>query len=170
MLGLGNLYNVALAFAPVDLDTANGATGLRIYLRDYESVDFVFIKDAGTAGEDPDLGVQQHTAYTGGTSADLATVTRWWSQEETTLDGDEGWTANTQTAAASIDLGATCAECEQLAVVHVEASELSDGYGWVSLNATVTASNPQFGTAIAILNKPKYAAAPDRLKLALTGA
>jgi hypothetical protein len=170
MLQLGSDYNLALCWAPVDLDTANGATGLRISMRDYESVDFVFIKGVGNAGDDPDLDVQQHTAYTAGTTKDLDVVTEFYYQQEATLDGDEGWSKGTQTAASEVDLGADCAELQGLYVVHVEASQLSDGYYWVSINCAVTTAVAQLGTCIAILNRPKYGASPENLLQVLNNA
>lgn len=167
---LGMDYNLALCFAPVDLDTANGATGLRISMRDYESIDFLFIKAVGNAGDDPDLDVQCHNAYTGGTTADLDVVTEFWYQQEATLDGDENWARTTQTAASEVDLGTDCAELQGMYVVHVEASQLPAGYDWVSINCAVTTAVAQLGASIAILNRPKYAASPDKLLQVLNNA
>lgn len=167
-LGLGHLYNLAVCFTPVDLNTANGATGKRIHLRNYEGVDFVFFKAAGTAGEDPDLDVQEHNASTGGTTQDLDIVTEFFRMEETTLDADEQWTKTTQTAASEVDLGDASAEVEGLYVVHVDASQLSAGFEWVSINVAVTAAAAQLGAGLAILLGPKYKRSPELLVNTLT--
>jgi hypothetical protein len=104
MEALGRLFNVAKVIPPIDL--ASGAqTGTRVHLTGSEGVAFIYYADAGTAGEDVDLDVQQHTAASGGTTSDLDVVTRWFSKRETTLDNDEQWTKHTQTAASEVDLG-----------------------------------------------------------------
>jgi hypothetical protein len=165
---LGNLYDLSCGFTPVDLNTSNGATGKRVHLRNYDSVTFVFFKAAGTAGEDPDLDVQEHNASTGGTSQDLDIVTEFYSKSETTLDGDETWTRSTQTAASEVDLGDASAEVEGIYVVEVMAASLSAGFEWVSINAAVTAAAAQLGCCLYILNKPKYARAPELMDEPLT--
>lgn len=135
MEALGRLFNIAKVIAPVDL-TSGAQTGIRVRLRDCQGVAFVYFADAGTAGEDVDLDVQQHTASSGGTSADLDVVTRWFSKREATLDNDEQWTKHSQAAASEVDLGDDEGENEVLAVIEVSAKSLADGYEWVSVNTT----------------------------------
>jgi hypothetical protein len=160
---LGYLFDIGSAFAPVDLNTANGATGHRVHLRNYEAVTFVFIKAAGTAGEDPDIDIVEHTAATGGTSADLDVVTEFYSKSETTLDGDETWTRSTQTAASEVELGDASAEVEGIYVVTVRAPQLSAGYEWVSANVAVTAAAAQLAAGIYIMTGLKIQRRPDLL-------
>lgn len=150
MEALGRLFNVAKVIAPVDL--ASGAqTGTRVHLKDAQGVAFIYFADAGTAGEDVDLDVQQHTASSGGTTADLDVVTRWFSKRETTLDNDEQWTKHTQTAASEVDLGDDEGENEVIAVVEVSAKSLTDGYEWVSVNTTdAGATAGKLGCVLAI--------------------
>jgi hypothetical protein len=151
MEALGRLFDIGLVVAPVDL--ASGAvTGGRVHLNNGQGVAFVYIADAGTAGEDVDLDVQQHTASSGGTPADLDVVTHWYSKRETTLDNDESWVRSTQAAASEVDLGADEGENQILAVVEVQASQLSDGYEWVSVDTTDPGSTAgKFGAVIAIV-------------------
>lgn len=163
MEALGRLFNIACGIAPVDL-SGGAQTGVRIHMKDYEGCAFVYFADAGTAGEDVDLDIQQHTAASGGTTADLDVVTRWYSKRETTLDNDETWTLSTQTAASEVDLGDDEGEVQVIAVVEVAASELSDGYEWVSINTTDSGTTTgKLGCVLAILYDPKVQRAPENL-------
>lgn len=150
MEALGRLFNVASVIAPIDL--ASGAqTGTRVHLKDCQGVAFIYFAEAGTAGEDVDLDVQQHTASSAGTSADLDVVTRWFSKRETTLDNDEQWTKHTQSAGSEVDLGDDEGENQIIAVVEVSAKSLSDGYEWVSVNTTdAGATTGKLGCVLAI--------------------
>jgi hypothetical protein len=163
MQGLGRLYDIGSCFTPVDLNTANGATGHRIHMRNYGSVTFLFFKAAGTAGEDPDIDIVEHNANTGGTSQDLDVVTEYYAKSETTLDGDEVWVRTAQTAASEVDLGDASAEVEGMYVVQVEAASLSAGFEWISMNVAVTAAAAQLACGVAILNDPKIQREPTLL-------
>lgn len=142
MLGLGKDYDIGCALAPVDLSTA-GATGKRISMHDCAGIDIVLVYGAGTDGDDPVPSLQQHTAYTGGTSADLATMDTIYRKAETLLDNDESWVKTTQTAAAIMTAVADDAQKEKIYVIHVEASELSDGYTHISVNQADLSNNAQ---------------------------
>lgn len=142
MLGLGRLYDVGLALAPVDLATA-GATGNRISMHDCGGIDILLIYGAGTDGDDPVPSLQQHTAYTGGTSADLATMTTIYRKAETTLDNDESWSKTTQTAAAIMTAVADDAQKQKMYLIHVDSKSLNDGYGWISVNQADLSNNAQ---------------------------
>jgi len=142
MLGLGKDYDIGLALAPVDLATA-GATGKRISLHDCTGVDIVLVYGAGTDGDDPVPSLQQHTAYTGGTSANLAVMDTIFRKAETLLDNDETWVATTQTAATIMTAVADDAQKEKIYVIHVEAADLSDGYTHISVNQADLSNNAQ---------------------------
>lgn len=163
MEALGRLFNIASVVAPVDL-SGGAATGNRVYVGDCSGVAFVYFADAGTAGEDVDLDVQQHTAASGGTSADLDVVTRWYSKREATLDNDEQWTLHTQTAASEVDLGEDEGENQVIAVVEVSTKALSDGYEWVSVNTTDSgATAGKLGCVLAITYDLTAQRAPEAL-------
>jgi hypothetical protein len=165
---LGRLFDVTPAVIPVDL-SGGAQTGLRIHMKNYDGVAFVYLATAGTAGEDVDLDVQEHTASTAGTSQDLDTVTTWYSKRETTLDGDEAWVKSTQTAASEVDLGADEGEAQVIAVVEVQASELSDGFEWVSINTTDSGgTSGKLGCVLAILYDLKVQRAPANMPVPLT--
>src|SRR3990172_10261707 len=124
MLGLGRLYDLGLALAPVDLATA-GATGRRISMQGCGGIDLLLVYAAGTDGDDPVPSLQQHTAYVNGTTADLATMTTIYRKAETTLDNDEAWVKTTQTAAAIMTAVADDAQKQKIYIIHLEAAQLT---------------------------------------------
>jgi hypothetical protein len=148
MEALGRLFDVGIAWSPVDSQTA-AITGKRCSLKHATGVTIVVIKAAGTAPNDPVFTLRQHTAYTSGTSADLAIIDHYYLKQETTLDNDEAWTKVTQTAAATVTGNGTSAETECIFVFEVNAASLSDGYAWVSLDLADTgAAGAQLACAI----------------------
>lgn len=146
MEALGRLFDIGAGWVSTDMNTNNGETGKRIYVGDCGGVTIVVFKGAGTAGEDPTVTLKQHTAYTAGTSANLAIVDHYYLKSEALLDNDESWSKVTQTAAATIaDPGGagTSAESQQILVIEVDSQSLDDGYAWVSLDYAVTAAAAQ---------------------------
>lgn len=175
MRGLGRLYNIGLGVAPVDLDTSNGATGKRLAMLGFESVDVICVIGAAASGtDDVVIDAQQHTAYTGGTSADLdatgvtgsAGITEWYIKSETLLDNDEAWVRNTQTAASEITLtGATYAATQKIVVFNVRSSQLAPDYTHMSVNIAVTTSAVQIGAVLYLPVGLRYGGRPDRIPL-----
>lgn len=170
--GLGRLFDIGTGWVPVDLDTANGATGKRIAMSGFEAITFVVFLAVG-ATDDVVLDVQQHTAYTGGTSNDLdATavststgIDHWYIKSEATLDNDEAWTKVTQTAASEITLtGATYGDKQNIVVIEVAASQLGDGYTHVSLVASSTTSTAHLGACLYLGTGLRYMKTPSRLR------
>lgn len=144
---LGRLFNVSAGAVPTDA-VAAAITGNRVHLKDARCCSFIVIASAGST-DILDLDLQEHNAATGGTSQDLDIITKYYYQDEATLDGDETWTEGSQTAASEItNVGS--ASAQQLVVVEVRAEQLSDGFEWVSLNVPDLGTN---GTKfVAILN------------------
>lgn len=140
MEGLGRLFDVGVAWAPVDLDGADGATGKRISMVGCKGI--TFLMACGTGPATFSLDVTQHTAYTGGTTADLDPtgsstskgITRWWYKSEAALDNDESWVEGTQTEASEITLDAI-GTVQKLVAVYIDATWLADGYTHISVNA-----------------------------------
>lgn len=163
---LGRLFDVASVIAPIDL-SSGAKTGQRVRLREGTGVAFIYYADVGTAGEDVDLDVQEHNASSGGTSQDLDTITVFYTKQDTTnntLSNDETWTRNTQTAASEVDLGATEGENEMIAVVEVQAPQLSDDYEWVSVNTTDSGgTSGKLGCVLAIVYDLNNQRRPDNL-------
>jgi len=162
VLGLGRDYDIGLALAPVDLATA-GMTGKRISMFDCEGIDIVIVYAAGTDGDDPVPSLQQHTAYTGGTSADLATMTTIYRKAETAIDNDESWVATTQTAAAIMTAVADDAQKQKVYVIHVDSNDLTDGYTHISVNQADLSNNAQLACALYLKVGLKWQANPTRL-------
>lgn len=135
--GLGRLFDISAGIVPVDSQTA-AMTGKRVSLKNAGGVTIVVFKAAGTANDDPVLDLQQHTADTGGTTADLDIIDHYYIKQEATLDGDETWTRVTQAAASEVTLNTTSAETQMIVVIEVDARSLSDGYDYVSLDIADT--------------------------------
>lgn len=163
MEGLGRLYDIGLAWAPVDSQSGN-ITGKRIAMSRGTGLTIVVNKAAGTANDDPVFTLKQHTAYTSGTSADLAVIDHYYLKQETALDNDESWTKVTQSVAATVTGNATSAETQCLFVFEVGADQLSDGYTHVSLDLADTGSaGAQLVSATYILHDLAVQRAPVNL-------
>lgn len=172
MEGLGRLFDLSIGFTVVDINTANAATGARCSLRHASGVTILMHKAAGTAADDPTVTLKQHTASTGGTTANLAIIDHYYLKTEATLDGDEAWTKVTQAVAATIaDPGGagTSAEHEQLLAIEVSAAQLSDGYNYVSLDYAVAGlGNAQLACTIYILHDLAVQRTPASLPIPLS--
>lgn len=166
---LGNLLDVCVGAAPVDLSSA-AVTGKRISLKNCAGVTILLFKGAGTAGDDPTVTLQQHTASTSGTSSNLAIIDHYYLKNATALDGTEKWTKVTQSAAATIvDPGGagTSAESQQIVAIEVRTDQLSDGYAYVSLNVGDVGSNAQLGGVLYIRHNLAVKRAPANLPASL---
>lgn len=158
---LGRLFDVGTAFAPVDLTTA-GATGKRLSMAVGTGVTFLaYLAAAGSGTEDVVFTFQQHTAYTGGTSSNLATatvatssgITNWWIKAEAALDNDEAWVENSQADGATVTVpGATYSTQQAIVAVYVSADQLGDGYTHVSVNVGDPGSVSRLGAALYIVH------------------
>jgi hypothetical protein len=158
MHGLGRLFDVGLAVAPVDINTSDAATGKRISMSGASGVTVLVVTGTGGA-DDFVIDLQQHTAYTGGTSKDLeadtsagvagTTETSFYHiKAETALDNDESWVKVPVTTGASTTsevtvVGATYGAQQKLVAIYVSADQLADGYGWFSVNIACTTSTSQ---------------------------
>lgn len=173
MLPLGRLYDIGTGWLPVDLDTANGATGKRIALPHASSILFVVSVGVAASGtDDLVLDVQQHTAYTSGTSADLDAaavstsrgITQFWVKSETALDNDESWVRTTQSEASEVTLaGATYAATQQQVAIWVDSTQLGDTYTHVSLNAAITTAAVRLSSCIYILSDLNVQRSPQNM-------
>lgn len=164
MDALGRLFDVGLAFAPVDAQSAQ--TGKRVFMGNAGGCTIVVVKGAGTAGDDFSYTLKQYTASTGGNTADLDAISYYYIKQETALDNDESWERFTQTADAAIaEAGAagTSAEQQQIIVIEVDAAQLSDGYAWIGLDSGGEGSNAQLATAIYLLHDLKVQRKPTNL-------
>jgi hypothetical protein len=167
MRGLGRIFDISQAINVVDL--AGGATtGARVHLRNYRSVAIVVFKEAGADAEPVTFTVQEHTASTAGTSADLAVITEYYHKTEATLDGDETWTKVTQTAAATFAQASGDSDMQAIIVVEIEAASLSAGYEWISVNGADVTTAGQFGGVLYLLHGLAIQREPTLLASPLT--
>lgn len=160
MDALGRLFDIGIGWAPVDLDGADGSTGKRISLAHAAACTFVVF--CGTGPATFSLDVQQHTAYTGGTTADLDVITYAYYKSEAALDNDETWTKLTQSAASEITLD-SIGTVQKLVVVEVDAAQLSDGYSHVSLNSVSANGTAHLSSCIYILHELAHRRTPANL-------
>lgn len=167
MYRLGYDYDLSVGFAVVDMSTGAN-TGKRVSLRDCEGVDVVLFKAAGTAGQDPVLTLNEHTASTAGTSQTLAGLNRYFYKQGTTIDGTETWTEVTQAAATTLTLNGTSAESQGIFVVPIDATALSDGYNYISIDVADVGANAQLGGVLYIKRQLHVERAPDKLAAALS--
>lgn len=165
---LGRLFDISAGIISTVCNNGADVTGARVSLRNAGGCTIVVIGEAGTAGDDLDLDLQQHTASTGGTTADLDIVDTYWYKTEATLDGDETWTEATQTAASEITDATggngTSAEQQQIVVIEVEASQLSAGYDYISLDTrNCGAANDKLVTVLYLLRDLHVQRSPANL-------
>jgi len=133
---LGRLLDVCTGIQTIADLAGQANTGFRVNMKNYGGVVAVLYANAVSAGTDTFVvDWQQHTALTGGTSADLDVITEWFVKFETTLDGDETWTRVTQSVASEISLtGATYSPVQLIMVSEITDDQLSDGYTHVSVD------------------------------------
>ncbi len=149
MKALGRLFDIGLGVAPVDIDTANAATGKLISMSGHSGLTVVVVTGAGGA-ENLVFDVQQATAYTGGTSNDMDStngaigITEYYIKAETLLDNDESWVKVTQAEASEITVvGATYGAMQKIIAFYIGADQLADGYTHVSVDAAITTTTSQ---------------------------
>jgi hypothetical protein len=170
--GLGRLLDVSVGFVNQVTNNAADVTGKRVSLKDAAGVTIVVFAGAGTAGDDLDLVVKQHTASSGGTTANLAKIDHYYVKAATTLAGTETWSEITQTEAATItDAGGagTSAETQQIVAIEINADMLSDGYSYVSVDSTNGgASNDKTASALYLLRDLNVQRTPSNLAASLS--
>lgn len=163
---LGHDYNIGSVTVPTDA-VAGAITGARTNMRGSRTCSFLVVT-TGASTDITDVDLQEHTASSGGTSQDLDIITKYYYKTEATLDGDETWTEGSQTAASEITNVGAASE-ELLLVVEVQASQLSDGFDYVSLNVPDLGTNGTRHVAIVpILTKLHEQRAPANLPAPLS--
>jgi hypothetical protein len=163
-LALGKTFDVR-SVTPATDAVAGAITGNRVHLRDGEVCSFIVVKatDAGTT-DDLAVDLQEHTAFTAGTTQDLDIITDYFSKSETTLDGDETWTRVSQAAASEIAAVAGTAELQLVWVIEVHANQLAAGFEYVSLNVPdLGATDDQRVTIIPIVSNLNVQRQPENI-------
>lgn len=168
---LGRYIDIGLMFAPVDLDTADGATGKRISMQPHRGVLCVIVFGVG-ATDAVVVDAQQHTAYTSGTSADLDAagvtgsqgITESAIKSEALLDNDEIWALISQTEASEITLvGATYGDKQNILAFPIFSDQLADGYTHMSVNVATTTSTAHLAAGLYLPFDLRYQRRPNKL-------
>lgn len=168
MDAVGRLVDAGLGCAPA---ATNGAvTGKRIHLKNCSAVTVFLIAGVATGGDDLQLDLQQHTVSSGGTPADLDVITDYWIKSATEIDNSETWTHYTQAAASEIAVAASeTTDVEQnILQFCVEASSLSDGYEWISVNVPDLGTGDKTLTVFYLPHDLNVQRAPHNLPALLT--
>lgn len=156
---LAEQMQVVSGFLPVDMSSAAN-TGDYVSLKGYERCTILFFKNAGTAGDDPTLTVQQATAVAGTGAKDLAVIDTVYVKQDTVLTSEGTFTKTTQTAATSYT-DATSAEDAAIWMIDIKAEDLDVDNGFDCINASVAdvGTNAQIGALLYLLWPAKTAKA-----------
>lgn len=161
MEALGRLFDISNGF--IGMDISAGVTGKRVSLENYGGVTIVINSSAVGTTDDLVPSLQQHTAYTGGTSADLSVMDKIYRKSETALDGDEAWVKTTQTAAAIMTAVAGEAEKDNIYVIEIEAADLAAGYTHISVNHAALGTDAKLTSCLYILRDLKVQRTPANM-------
>jgi hypothetical protein len=131
MDGLGRVFNVV-----------GTADGIEIDVSECSAVTFICVGDEAYT-------VQEATSAAGAGATDLDVVDHFY---KTDVDGGGAWTKVTQAADAEVDPNGT-----GMAVFTVDTASLSDGFGFLLVNAAAS------GLVTAILHDLAVQRAPERL-------
>lgn len=176
MNGLGRLFDIGVGVAPVDVDTANGATGKRCSMVNASGITAVAFFGVGPA-TDVTLTVKQHTAATGGTTANAAAdaVSAAYIKSEAVLDNDEAWVSITPDPLNPVITlaGATYGAVQKIVAVEIDAKKLGSvidsGYTHVSLDIAGTLAASLLGAVIYIAHGLRVSRTPVDLANLGTG-
>ncbi len=147
------------AFAGVVADMDTDQTGDYVSLKGYGKVGLLFVKGAGTAGDDPTITVYQAKDVSGTDAKALEVVDAYWTkQAATTLAAVGTFTKNTQTADDDVAFNATSAEQCLVAYLEIRATSLDDGFDCIRADVALAASGgAQYGTLVYLLLDGRYA-------------
>jgi hypothetical protein len=146
-------YTVDAGSITVPTDAHVGAiTGLRVNLRNAQSIIFLVTGMAAASGtDDVVLTFKEHTASSSGTTTNLNAgantngVTTWWLKAATTLAGTETWAKQTQAAGATVTIPGAANAAKQFAVaVQLNTKDIDDGYDYVSCSVGALATASRF--------------------------
>lgn len=147
------------AFMPVDM-SAGANAGDRVGMDNCDRLLFILLASVGTAGDDPVISAQQHTAASGGSSKAL-NFTRYWSKVGATAINAVGqFSRATQAASDSLDTAALDgAENQAMICIEVMAEDLDadNGFTHVSFDVADVGTNAQLGAGLYILSGLGYA-------------
>lgn len=164
MNGLGRLFDLGTAIVPVDSQTG-AMTGKRVSLVGATGLTIVVFKGAGTGTDHPVITVKQHTAASGGTTANAPAdaVGAVYAKSEATLDNDESW-ANITPDPLNAQISTTLATSQAIIAIEVDTKKLTDGYTHASVDIADTgAAGAQLLGALYILHGLRVERVPTSL-------
>lgn len=166
---LGRELDISAGVIGVDLNTA-GATGKRVSLKNSSGVTIVLLLAAAASGTESVVGtLKQHTASSGGTSSNLATIDKYFLKAAASLAGTETWTRITQAASQTLTIADTqgaltgVAQKQVICVVEVEANQLADGCSYVSLDLADPGAVARVANVIYLLRDLDVQRKPENL-------
>lgn len=151
---LAEQVQIVSGFLPVDMSAAAN-TGDFVSLKNYERISIVVFKNAGTAGDDPTITIQEATAVDGSGAQNLAVIDKVYVKQDTALTGVGQFSVVTQTAAATYT-DATSAEDAAIWVIDVKAEDLSDGFDCINASIADVGTNAQIGCILYLLWPARY--------------
>jgi hypothetical protein len=151
------------AFAGVVADMDTDQTGDYVSLKNYNKCGILFIKAAGTGGDDPTISLLQAKDVAGTDAKVLNAIDKYWTkQAATNLTAVGTFTKNTQTADDQIAFNATSAEQVLIAYCEIDATDLdvANGFDCVRVDVALAASGgAQQGAVLYLLLEPRYSQA-----------
>lgn len=160
---LGRAIDIVPAIVPLDLQTARD--GDWVSLKNAAGVAIVVFKGAGTAGDDPDITVEQATDVAGTSAKALNAIDTIYKKQGAALTAVGTWSKVTQTADDLFDADGTSAEEQAVYVLQIDAEQLdvAGGFDCVRVRVADTGTNPQLGSALYVLYGLSYPSAPEEL-------
>lgn len=149
---------IVAGFVPVDM-SAGANNGDWVSMKNFSHIAIVFIKAAGTAGDDPTLTINQAKDVSGTDSKALNFTNLHVKQG--TLSGIGEFTKITQ-AEGNTYTEATSAEKQAVWVVEFDVMDLDINNGFDCVQAAVAdiGNNAQLGCVLYILSQPRSAGSP----------
>jgi hypothetical protein len=152
--------NIVPAWGEAVEDLNDDQTGDYVSLKGYGKLGFLFVKEAGTGGDDPTLTFYQASDVSGTGAKVLTAVKRYWlKQAATSLAATGTFTDTTQTLASTIVGSAVSAEQCMLLWVEINAEDLDvdNGFDCVRVDVALAASGgAQWGAGLYFLMDPRY--------------
>jgi hypothetical protein len=121
----------------------------------------VFLKEAGTAGDDPTITLAQATSNSGGSSKALNFGTIYRKESTTSIQSVGTWTKTTQSAASTYT-NDTSAESYLCWAIEIKADDLDADGGFKYIRATVAdtgSASAQLGVLFVIMGSLRYGGA-----------
>ena len=151
----GNFFetnDMVIGLTPVNLGAANN-NGRWSDVRGFERVAIILIKAAGTAGQDPTIGLHQAKTVSGTDRADFEFTRIYQKKGSTANHGD--WTIVDQSASHTYEDDSSA---EQIGIfgIDVETNQMRDGYNFIRIEVADTGSGGQIGGAIYIGYNPRH--------------